>query len=129
MQDTNQNEPIDLQRIQMLQEAGIDLASGLLKNLVQMFIDNTTQRLSYMEMNLALNNLLEVAKTAHDLKSSCGTLGANRMMELATLIEYRGRENRSDGLAEALRELRILFPQAEHQLTAFLLSPEAIPTL
>jgi HPt (histidine-containing phosphotransfer) domain-containing protein len=124
-----QNETIDVQRIQMLQESGIDVASGLLQNLIQMFIDNTTNRLAAMEMNFASKNLLEVAKTAHDLKSSCGTLGASRMMELAALIESRARNNSADGLTEALQELRLLFPRAELQLKTFLISPESIPSL
>ena len=116
---------IDFARIQMLEEAGLDSPSGLLKNLLQIFYSTTLQRLDEMEARARQGILSEVARIAHNLRASCGTFGATAMSEIAREIETRARAGNHGLVPEAIQALRALFPRAQEQLQAHLTSPRA----
>lgn len=114
---------IDTTRIQMLEEAGVDVSSGLLGNLLQIFYANTLQRLDEMEAHATQGSLSEVARVAHNLKASCGTFGATAMSRIAAEIESSARSNNPTLIPEAIRTLRSLFPGVQEQIEAHLAAP------
>lgn len=106
----------------MLEEAGIDVPSGLLKTLVEMFVQNTTQRLKDIFAAVQANQLSEVGRIAHDLKASCGAIGAEGMFEAANFIELQVGSQSREGIADAIQSLQEQFPSVEMQLRNYLKS-------
>ena len=60
--------------------------------LIQIFLDDTPQRMAQMAEALAGNDGEAIGQAAHALKSSCATLGALILADLFREIELVGKE-------------------------------------
>ena len=60
--------------------------------LIQIFLDDTPQRMTQMAEALAGNDGEAIGQAAHALKSSCATLGALILADLFKKIELAGKE-------------------------------------
>lgn len=92
----------------------VDLADGLARagddrefyrELLDLFIEDASQRLVQLESALSAGDLKEVAATAHSLKGAAANLAAGRAREIAYAIESRGRAGDGAGLAELAGDL------------------------
>jgi HPt (histidine-containing phosphotransfer) domain-containing protein len=94
--------PVDRQIIQNLRDEG----DNLLSDLVEMFIVEVPAQLDTLEAALANKDPGATRLTAHTIKGTGGNFGAARMLELASAIEEKGRNDSLDGAAALLVLLR-----------------------
>jgi two-component system, sensor histidine kinase and response regulator len=80
----------------------------LLAELIDLFLQDTSPRMSTMEQALAEGDASAVAQVAHSLKGSCGNLGAKQMSELCAQLEATAH---SGDLVQA----RKLFPHLQQE--------------
>lgn len=95
--------PINGERLAMLQGAGG--GEGLVAELVDLFVDDVPPRLESIREAMAAGDPEALVRTAHSLKGSAATLGADGMAELCRQMEVSGRAGevpRAEGLLESL---------------------------
>jgi HPt (histidine-containing phosphotransfer) domain-containing protein len=97
--------PINSERLAILQDAGG--GGGLVAELVDLFFEDVPPRLDSIRRAMAAGDPDALVRTAHSLKGSAATLGAERMAELCRQIEVSGRAGEvpeAQGLLEPLEE-------------------------
>jgi HPt (histidine-containing phosphotransfer) domain-containing protein len=82
-----------------------DGEGGVLKQLVEMFLNSTPGRIALLKAAVNAKNLKSLNSEAHSLKSSCGNLGAHRMAELCQALEHSISPDAIDELTRLLRDL------------------------
>jgi len=60
--------------------------------IVRRFLEETDERLVSLRLAAQNDDALELERSAHALKGSAGTVGANEMADLAARLEQIGRE-------------------------------------
>lgn len=96
-------DPVNRRRLAMLQDA--DGAGGLVAELVELFVGDVPPRLEAMRQALSARDPEALTRTAHSLKGSAATLGADGMAELCRQMEAYGRAGevpQAEGLLESL---------------------------
>jgi len=73
-------------------------------------IDDVTTGLKDLQEGLAQHDTKRLSTRAHTLKSVCGSIGAEEMMELCEYIEARARAGSVDGVAHRIKLLKTRFP-------------------
>lgn len=73
---------------------------------IQMFIDQSTEIVEQLSLLLPIMDLPQMASLAHKLKGSALNLGANKMAETCRLIEIRGKELSSSGISDLVNRLK-----------------------
>lgn len=99
MNSTNDNNPpcatIDAQVIQSLRELGGEDDPGLLKELIEMFLQDAPKRIGEIQTALAENDIKLLERAAHTLKSSSANLGAMGLSRICREIEEHARKRES----------------------------------
>ena len=75
------------------------------REMIDLFLSNTPHRLQALHSALEVSNAQALEKTAHQLKGSCGSFGAMRMVRLCMDIEALARAGQLHEAAEQMREL------------------------
>jgi len=114
--ETPPKELIDLSRAM----EAVDGDKGLLRVLVDDFIEDYPQYLEELEDLIAKNDSAQVERKAHSLKGSIGNFGVGKAYELACQIETLGKESRLEGAADVLKKLE----DQMNQIKAFFSLPE-----
>ncbi len=60
---------------------------SLLRQMINLFLDNVPQRIENIRVGIRENNLQAVGRAAHSLKSTAGNVGAIKLQALAQEIE------------------------------------------
>ena len=94
-------ELIDLSRAM----EAVDGDKGLLRSLVDDFLEDYPQHLEELEGLIAKNDSAQVERKAHSLKGSIGNFGVGKAYELAYQIETLGKESRLEGAEDVLKKL------------------------
>jgi len=84
---------VDPKVLESLRELGGDDDPGLFMELIQIFLEDTPQRMRQIEEALAEDDATALGAAAHALKSSCANLGALKLSELFREIEFAGKES------------------------------------
>ena len=77
----------------------------VLKEIVEMFFEQTPKLLSTMGEAIRQGDRGELERTAHSLKSSVGHFGARRAFELALKLETMGHDGELNAAEEVFRRL------------------------
>jgi HPt (histidine-containing phosphotransfer) domain-containing protein len=75
------------------------------RTVVELFLLHTPQLLGTLRESVTWGDATGVRKTAHSLTSSCAMVGAQRMSELARLMERKGHAGKLDDAAELLEQI------------------------
>jgi HPt (histidine-containing phosphotransfer) domain-containing protein len=67
-----------------------------MKELVDLFLEDATERLRELEAALATNDAEQLGKCAHKLKGSSANVGADHMSHLAKSLEERAKQSNLD---------------------------------
>ena len=98
----------------------VDGDKGLLRSLVEDFLEDYPQHLEELENLIARNDSAKVERKAHSLKGSIGNFGVGEAYELAYQIETLGKESRLEEAADVLRKLE----EQMNRIKAFFSLPE-----
>lgn len=95
----------------------------LLQDLVEMFFQQTPERLYQIERAIKDKNKEQIARTAHILKASCSYLGIDNMTALCNQLEKWGQDVQSQDILEAqiyLSALEDSFEESVDELNKYL---------
>jgi HPt (histidine-containing phosphotransfer) domain-containing protein len=95
---------VDRKRIDEL--SLMDNDGSFLKELVELFSQDSESSLTELQDSLREGDLVNVKKVAHRLKGSALSIGANRLAALANEIELEPEPDHIDGSAARLSSLR-----------------------
>ena len=82
---------IDLGQIAQLRELGGEDEPELVLDLIELFLSDAHQRLAEMRLALMTQDHRTIARTAHTLKSSAGSMGAVLLSQVCKEIEELAR--------------------------------------
>lgn len=90
-----------------LDEAAENIPGGPedLKEMAQLLIEETSQRLQKMRDDLANGDVTAVGLEAHPIKSAAAVFGAKAVVEAAQRVEYMGREGKLEEVKAGFAEL------------------------
>jgi CheY-like chemotaxis protein/HPt (histidine-containing phosphotransfer) domain-containing protein len=93
-------EPVDMERLLDFTEGNIES----LRELVTLYISQTSGQIEQLEAALQANNAQEVRRLAHSAAGASATCGMRRLVPLLRDLEHRGFESRLEGAREVHRE-------------------------
>jgi len=115
---TSEEFSVGAQLLQLDEALALSRVGGdveLLKEVVELFLDDYPSSLEKIESAVASGDAKALEHHAHSLKGSVSTLGANRAFEAAFTLEKKGRSGdltgASDGLLELQQALEALRPE------------------
>jgi HPt (histidine-containing phosphotransfer) domain-containing protein len=109
----NYTEPaIDLVR---MREAA-DGDDEFLKQLVEVFLDDTALRMKELNAALAARDGRNIGRTAHQLKGSSANVGATMLFDLAKTLEKMGQGNELSGASEIIAGLETEYARVRQEL-------------
>jgi len=81
-------------------------------SLIAAFLDDLPLHLDRLQIAVAAQDAESIYQTSHKLKSSCGNLGAVRLMELFRRLEQAGRLHTLDHAAKLLQHTQAAADEA-----------------
>jgi two-component system sensor histidine kinase/response regulator len=111
-------------RMEELGGSDPDSDNAAFARIATMFIDQEQTEIEELADAIARQDADEIRQRAHRMKGASGSIGATAMSELCEELQVRGQENRLDGVAELLEDLRLEFDQARDALEA-IVNPRA----
>lgn len=98
-----------------------DGGTGLLEEMVGLFVEDTPPRIAALEAALAAGQWEAMADTAHAVKGAASTMGAPRVRALGQALETGGRKGTwPEPPASLVTRLRTSYEEANVALQAFL---------
>ncbi|MDY6806733.1 MAG: response regulator [Cyanobacteriota bacterium] len=88
----------------------------LVRELIDIFFEDTPKLLARMRDAIAAGNINEIELAAHSLKGNSRTMGANFMGELCAELELKAEEDSLDGAQRCLEELEREFQSVQRVL-------------
>lgn len=88
---SDRSAPLDAATLDQLRELERSGSPGLLAQLVELFVRQADDQLRTFRSSAAARDAAGLARAAHTLKGSCGSLGALAMMELCRRLESAAR--------------------------------------
>ena len=82
---------LDPSVIESLRELTPPGEPDVLKEVLQLFLDDVPARISRLRSAWEAGNLVEVQRTAHSLKGSSGNIGATQLFEVCRLLDEQGK--------------------------------------
>src|SRR4051812_21605853 len=89
---------IDMQAIDGLRELSPDAGTEFLRELIEIYLQDTPQRIAEMEDALSKKDLPAFTRAAHTIKGSSSNFGAGKLTKLAHELEMQGK---SENVAES----------------------------
>jgi len=96
-----------IMQLRMLEQKG---AQGLLKKVVELFLNEAPKILEEIEQVFAQADAASLREAAHSLKSMSSNMGALKLADLCKKLEHMGRDGEIDGGAELIYKI-----ETEHQ--------------
>jgi CheY-like chemotaxis protein len=116
MENTPMNENTELMSQEALHKLGQDTSVEMLPEIVSIFIQELQQRIDDFPADISVLDVDELIARAHAIKSSAGTFGAHRLMEIARDIEQLARNGEVE---KAKRELGQMLATGKETLVAY----------
>jgi HPt (histidine-containing phosphotransfer) domain-containing protein len=109
------NAVLDLSR---LQEAFEEDVTGI-ADLLEMALETGRKHRRTLEDGLASHDANVVARAAHGIKGSAGTIGANAVYALAMELDARARTGDLDGARERVDAIGAAYVRVEEEVRAY----------
>ena len=90
------------------------------QDLVQIFLDDSPQRIAEIEQSLVKGDARQLTLAAHSLKGSSANFGAERLRALSEQLELLGRQGSPGDAPAQLRALKDEFTRVRAALEALL---------
>jgi two-component system sensor histidine kinase/response regulator len=109
---------LNMQFLQQFQE--LDPSGGLIKKIMQIFLDTAGDALRQIEQAVAAGDADGLRRGAHTLKSSSANVGAERLSRVFRQLEALGKEGRLEEATALLGEMRQAYEHAAREIRALL---------
>jgi len=90
------------------------------REIADLFFEIGPQQFEKLQIAATQNDLVEVRKAAHTLKSSCGNVGAEIAQNLFAQIELAASENREEHVKNLLAQAPLIFAECGTELRQFI---------
>jgi len=112
------DEPIiEMQAIETLRALSPDDGGAFLRELIEIYLQDTPQRLAELDQALAAHNASALIRAAHSIKGSSGNFGAHRLAKLAAEIESQGKAGNLAASAASCGRLKSDYASVAELLT------------
>ncbi len=98
--------------------AGVDGDEDLLRELAQIFLEDSPRLLSAVCESAAQGDMAQLQRAAHALKGSVANFGAGKIVTLALQLEKQGNEGNADEVGPLVTELQDLTETLRTELAA-----------
>jgi histidine phosphotransfer protein HptB len=109
---------IDSEAIDNLRELNPGDGGEFLKEIVNIYIEDTPNRLAELRKSLAAGDVATFARAAHTIKGSSANVGATTLRALAERLEHASRKDGLGALAPLVAECEAEFARAAGELRA-----------
>lgn len=110
---------LNMDRIQEIKDLDDDGSNAVLKELVNIYLENTPPRLKKIIECFYLKDFATVRKEAHALRSSSTAVGAELMGQSAAAVEYT-KEHEEDFIRDQIKKMHAEFEILKSELLALL---------
>ncbi|MDF3059324.1 MAG: hypothetical protein K0R17_3539 [Rariglobus sp.] len=115
--------PVDFEVIANLRALSPDDGDVFLKEILNIFIDDTPLRIAELHSSLVSGNSVNFVRAAHSIKGSSSNVGASELRALAEHLEHHARNK---GLAETepqqIAEIEAAFARVKTELEKLIAS-------
>jgi HPt (histidine-containing phosphotransfer) domain-containing protein len=108
---------IDPQAIENLRSLNPDDNDEFLREIADIFMEDTPLRIAELEQSLAAADLPKFTRAAHSIKGSSANLGAMALRAVAERLEHHARTNGMNAAAPFVAEIAAEFARAQAELT------------
>ena len=108
---------IDPQAIENLRSLNPDDNDEFLREIADIFMEDTPLRIAELEQSLAAGDLPKFTRAAHSIKGSSANLGAMALRAVAERLEHHARTNGMKAAAPFVAEIVAEFARARAELT------------
>ncbi len=115
--------PIDAGMLEKARSWAEELGEDFLLELIDIYKQDTPQRLASLRHALAQGDVEALRREAHTLKSSSAQLGATAMSDMAKEMEALARAGSVEGMAERIARLADEYSHVEIVLAALRAAP------
>jgi len=114
----NDEPPVDIDRLNEFTDGNLDS----LRELVTLYLDQTTTQLEQLEGAIQAQSSTEVRRLAHSCAGASATCGMRRLVPLLRELEHKGFENKLEGAAQICENASREFERIRTFLEAHLAS-------
>lgn len=107
---------INFEAIDNLRALSPDDGDSFLREIVQIFIEDTPKRIAELRACLASGEAASFVRAAHSIKGSASNLGAVQLRAVAERLEHHARQNGVGGVEADLAVLESAFADAKAEL-------------
>lgn len=107
---------LDMDVINKLRNLSADQGEDLLGELAVLFLETVPEAIAEMQEASAGGDPEKLWRSAHSTKSSCGTLGALELMNIALEIETIGKGGKTDGAGDLIKKFESEFANIASEL-------------
>ena len=112
---------INRQFLEQFRELDPSGGSGLIKEIMQMFLESTADTLRQIDQAAANGDADGLRRAAHTLKSSSANVGAETLSRLFLQLEVLGRNEQLETVTPLLGEIRLANEMAAREIHEFLM--------
>jgi CheY-like chemotaxis protein/HPt (histidine-containing phosphotransfer) domain-containing protein len=110
--------PVDIDRLHEFTDGNVDS----LRELVTLYLDQTTTQLEQLEAAIQAKSATEVRRLAHSCAGASATCGMRRLVPMLRELEHKGFENKLEGAAQICENASREFERIRTFLEAHLVS-------
>jgi histidine phosphotransfer protein HptB len=107
---------IDPEAIENLRALTPEDPDSFLRDIIEIFLDDTPARLAELRKSLAENDRSTFTRAAHSIKGSASNLGAIQLRAISSELEQRGKTENVPDLASRVADLETAFAQVREEL-------------
>jgi len=115
---TQSEDVLDMSVIAALRELSGDGDESLFRELLELYVDDSTKQMKRLEESLASGDIKLAERIAHTLKSSSANLGATAMSRMCLQLELYGRKQSVSDMNQLLPATREAHTRAVQALSA-----------
>jgi histidine phosphotransfer protein HptB len=108
--------PIDLDAIDNLRDLNPGDGGEFLREIVNIYLEDTPKRLDDMKLALAKGDLAGFTRAAHTIKGSSANVGAQVLKSVAERLEYQSRKEGLNGVGSLIADCEEAFAVAAVEL-------------
>ena len=113
----SEDQTIDMQAIDALRELSPDAGGDFLRELIEIYLQDTPLRLVELEAALTAKDISAFTRAAHTIKGSSSNFGAVKLVQLSHTLEMQGKSGDLSASTESCGKIK-----AEYALVAQTLS-------
>jgi PAS domain S-box-containing protein len=98
-------EVLDQESIELLKELPGPAGGSMLPYQIDLFLADCPKSIEILKSFKEQRDLIKFAKEAHKLKSSCGVIGARKMLKICEIAEHAAKDNQENAAFKALTEI------------------------